>query len=361
MTLAHVRVRSFRNLSQVALEPGPGVNVLFGENAQGKTNLIEALYVLANLQSFRTRRLRDLVLFGSNRARVEGEVRGRRGTVRLRVEVGPEGRNATCDGAPPASVADYLSELHTVLFTPLDLDLARGNQELRRRFADRATFLADPTHLGTLRDYNRALRQRNALLRSGQAGIDAWDERLASLGGAVHRARGETLRRLEPFVAAIHGEISGGREEVTVELARGGGEGGGEDADDLLTRLRRWRLRDVQRGYTTVGPHRDAVVIRLGGNRVDRFGSQGQLRTLALSLKLALLRWGSEVLGAAPLFLLDDPGSELDQGRLGFLGAFLSRWEGQVVIAGTHRDAVPLPPEGGCRYYRVTAGRIRPE
>lgn len=358
MHLERVRVRSFRNLADLEFHPGAGVCVLYGDNAQGKTNLLEAVYLLSNLQSFRTRRVKDLISFGAERARVEGVVRGRNGASRLQVDLDQKGRTVRCDGSPPSSTSAYLSELHTVLFTPLDLDLARGNQELRRRFLDRAAFLSDPAHLTRVRSYNRALRQRNALLRSGQPGLEAWDERLASLGAAVHRARRRIVAALAPVIGATQEEISGGNEEIqiAVDAPYGGDE---EPAASLLRLLREGWRRDTQVGHTRVGPHRDAVQVTIDGKPVERYGSQGQQRTLALSLKLSLLQHGREVLGEDPVFLLDDPGSELDAERLSFLGRFLSRWRGQVIITGTEEHTVPLPREPHPIRYRVAAGRIQ--
>lgn len=358
MRVEQVRVRFFRNLADAEFQPGAGVCVLYGDNAQGKTNLLEAVYVLSNLQSFRTRRVKDLISFGADRARVEAVVHGRRGDTRLRVELDPRGRTASRDGSAPPTTSAYLSELHTVLFTPLDLDLARGNQELRRRFLDRAAFLSDPSHLTRLRSYNRALRQRNALLRSGRSGLEVWDERLATLGADVYRARLRTVRELTPWIAAVQREITAGQEDAWVSIESKYGE---EDdpAAALLRLLRDGWSRDRQRGYTGCGPHRDAVRVMVAGNAVERYGSQGQQRTVALSLKLSLLHHGRDALGEDPVFLLDDPGSELDSERLGFLGRFLSQWRGQVIITGTDKQTVPLPRVPRPIYYRVAAGSLQ--
>ncbi|MBE0618756.1 MAG: DNA replication/repair protein RecF [Proteobacteria bacterium] len=354
MELAHLRARRFRNLGDLRIEPGPGVCVLFGDNAQGKTNIVEAVHLLSNLQSFRTRRTRDLIGSGFPEALVEGDISGRNGTVRLQIQLDAGGRTARVDGKSPPSASSYLSEFHTVLFSPVDIDLARGSQDLRRRYVDRATFLRDPGHLARLRDYNRVLRQRNTCLRRGDGGLEVWDEQLADLGAAVHGARIGTVAELSPVIADLHRELSGGEAvEIACTAPYAQDQGG---AEELRQSLRQGRERDTRLGYTSTGPHRDTVRLRLDGRPVERFGSQGQMRSLALSLKLALLSWGRTVLGEEPVFLLDDPGSELDSIRLRTLARFLEDWPGQVLIAGTERDAVPVPDPGNARYYRVTAG-----
>lgn len=353
MVLAHLRARRFRNLGDLSLDPGSRVCVLFGDNAQGKTNVVEAIHLLSNLQSFRTRRTRDLIGCGFAEALLEGEIIGASGVVRLQLAFDAGGRTARVDGKVPSSISSYLSEFHTVLFSPADIDLARGSQDLRRRYLDRAAFWHDAGHLARLRYWNRVMRHRNACLRRGDDSIDVWDGELARLGDAVRQARVRAAEAIGPVVAAVHAAISGGEQAGLGYCASGSGEPGQEALFDCL---RRARPRDAQLGYTTVGPHRDTVRLDLGGRSAERFGSQGQLRTLSLSLKLALLLWGRDCLGEEPVFLLDDPGSELDGKRLGFLGRFLETWSGQVIVAGTDRDSVPLPDPGAARYYRLAGG-----
>ncbi len=358
MHLAHIRVRAFRNLQAIDVQFGSGICVLFGENAQGKTNLLEAVYLLSNLQSFRTHRVRDLVAWDVRSGRVEGTVEGRNGAARLEVFLEGGSRQALVDGRPPESTSAYLSEFHTVLFSPLDLDIARGNPELRRRTLDRATFLSDPSHLSRLRSYQRALRQRNALLRSGTGDLSVWDDALVRVGAEVRRARKVTLESLGPVVRALHREISGDREDLELDYREHRAGGQGDSEEDLREALYRTRERDRKLGYTGIGPHRDSVRAALSGFDLERHGSQGQMRTFALSLKLGLLVWGGEVLGEKPSFLLDDPGSELDARRLEYLGDFLARWPGQVFIAGTDPEGVPIPGGAARRTYRVTSGEV---
>ena len=359
MRVAHIRVRSFRNLRDARVEPGPDVCVLYGPNAQGKTNFLEALYVLSNLQSFRTHRARDLIPLDGGSGQIEAQVEGLLGSTQLHLLLEPNGRQPRINGKPPKTTSEYLAELPTVVFSPQDLTLARGSQDLRRRYLDRATFLADPGHLLVLRRYNRALRHRNAALRSGGTALEVWTHQLARYGAEIHRGRRQTLARLQPTIERIHRQIAGDNEPLQVEC-RPGIEGRSVE-ESLLQRLADSEERDRRVGHTGVGPHRDAVLIRLGGRNLDEHASQGQMRTVALGLKLALLEWGREAHNTTPVFLLDDPGSELDSERLVALGTFLSDWPGQVLITGTQRNAVPLPIGAEIRYYRVEKGVLNAE
>jgi len=357
MILAHLRARRFRNLEDLRLDLEPGVCVFYGDNAQGKTNILEAAYLLSNIQSFRTRRLRDLIKSTADQSLLDGSVEGRLGRLHLQVVLDLQGRSATVNGKRPESASAYLSEFHTVLFNPTDIELARGSQDLRRRYLDRATFLRDPRHLARLRDYKRVLRQRNTILRRRDEGIGVWEEKLAQLGADVYRARRETLEAIEPEIVKVHNQVSGRREDVSLQCAAAYAEGSSAK-ESLLAALRESRERDARLGYTAVGPHRDWIRVQLGGRPAERYGSQGQLRTLALSFKLAMLVFGRQVLGEAPVFLLDDPGSELDRKRLAFLAEFLDQWEGQVLVAGTDRDSIPFRDNRPVRGFRVEQGFV---
>lgn len=357
--VTHVRVRTFRNLHDVLVEPGPDACILYGANGQGKTNILEALYLLSNLQSFRTHRVHDMLPFGKPVSQMEADVEGYFGCTRLQLFVDAKGKRPLINGNSPHSTSEYLAELPTVIFSTDDLLLAKGNQDLRRRYLDRATFLADPRHLGSLRCYRRALRQRNAALRCGGGDLRVWDDQLSLYGAAVMKGRQTTLKRLQTTISDIHGSISGGNESVELDYPLK--LNGKSEEEFLLDRLRSTEYRDRRVGHTGVGPHRDTVGIRLSGRRLEEHASQGQLRTVALGLKLSLLYWGRDVRGVCPMFLLDDPGSELDAERLGALGSFLLDWAGQVIITGTTRSVVPLDSGRDNRYYRVEKGVIYPE
>ncbi len=354
MRIARLRARRYRNLSALDLEDPGRICVLFGKNAQGKTNVLEAIHVLSNLQSFRTHRSTDLVQFNESDCWISGRVEGAGVATELTVRIGPEGRLASIDGKKPTRALEYLTVFPTVVFCPQDVALAQGSRELCRRYLDRATFIAEPHHLPRIQQYRRALRQRNALLRSGAEGSEPWTAQLAAIGAEVRQARRRTLERLGPLIASLHAKISGGAEKPEITIA---GDPGSREA--LFEALLAAEERDRRRGFTSVGPHRDWVRLRIAGRDVDEHASRGQVRSLALSMKLALLLWTAEVSGTCPVFLLDDPGSELDRARLDYLRDFLGGWQGQVWITGTAQEVVPVPSGRDVSLYSVEGGIVR--
>jgi DNA replication and repair protein RecF len=321
---------------------------------------LEALHILSNLRSFRTRRVSDLLGPGAAAARLEGEIDGAAGPVDLSVTVRSEGRTALRQGRTPGSVAEYLLSFPSIFFGPGDLDLSQGDQELRRAYMDRATFLRDPAHLARLRDYGRLLKHRNALLRRPGADLDVWDEQLAAAGAGLRVARCGTLGELCPVLSSLHEEISGGADRLELSWDRpANGDDGRGCREALLDSLVKSRGRDREAGFTTHGPHRDRLCLAVNGRDVRHHGSRGQHRTVALSLKFGLLRWSSDLAGEPPVFLVDDPAPELDPPRLAYLGEALSQWPGQVFLTCTDASAVPLCAAGDVALYRVDSGRIQ--
>lgn len=355
--IERLRILNFRNIHRAELAFEHRITVFHGENAQGKTNVLEAIHFVTNLMSFRTRSLDTLLRHGEEAALVEARVADDWGEALLGVRIEREGRKATLDGKAPESVAAYLARNPTVFFGPQDLDIARGNQELRRRFVDRAAFFSDPLHLERLRNYARALKQRNAALRRPGTDLSPWNEELARVAWEVQRARSRVVAEMTPAIARLHREISGGREEpeIRFQTTLDPSEDGWKP---FLLLLEEHGEEDRKRGFTHHGPHRDRISVRLGGRELKNFASQGQQRTFALSLKLALLARVEERDGSSPAFLLDDPGSELDRRRLGFLGEFLTSWKGQVFIAGVSRDDVPFGANADRGFYSVAEGVV---
>jgi DNA replication and repair protein RecF len=336
-----------------------GITVLSGDNAQGKTNVIEAVSVLASLRSFRTRKIVDLILEGKQTAEIEGEIQGAGFTSSLHVSVDRSGKTARLDGRTPTSAQEYLSTLQTVLFTPWDLELSLGSQEMRRSYVDRAAFLKDVGHLALLRRYGKILRHRNALLRCVGSDLSVWNDQLAEVGASIRRARLGVLREIRPILDEVQREVSGGGEDVEI---KGEGIWGTDESSalDLLKELKAAEEVDRRVGHSTVGPHRDSLGIRLCGRDTRSRASRGQHRTVALSLKIALAVWAAKTLGEPPVLLLDDPASELDAQRIFFIGSFLSRWQGQSIIACTPEANLSFDSGVSPFIYRVSAGTIQP-
>jgi len=364
--LLSLSVRDFRNLACVEIEPAPRATVFVGRNGQGKTNLLEAVYFLCALKPLRQARLGELVRFGAASAALAARVErvGGGGPRKLAVELTPAARTAYLDGKAQPRLDAYLEGLAAVCFTPDDLLLVKGGPEARRRFMDRAAFNRWPAVLTEARDYVTALRARNAALRSGSPAVEqSFRAPLVRAAARLVRRRREVLAELAPRVALAHGEIGGpDAPPVTLayHLAGAVDPGGSEEAiaariDEALAAR---EPRDRARGYTSIGPHMDDLVLELGGRAARAFGSQGQQRALVLALKIGEVENLRALLGRPPLILLDDVSSELDPEKNRFLFDYLGRMSGQALLTTTDRAllAGAVGPDTAC--FRVEAGAV---
>ena len=348
MRITSLSIESARNLAAVHLAPGPRFNVFYGDNGQGKTNLVETVYVLATLRSFRTSRLADLIARGAPHARLAARVVKDDLERRYQVAIEPTRRVVTLDGKTPRPLARYFGAFNVVLFAPEDLGVARGAPAERRRFLDRAVFARHASYLETAQAYEKVLRSRNAVLRAAGAGdrkaldlLPVYDLQLAPLAVAIVEARQRYLAELRPrFEAAFEAITRTGfpvaLEHVTApQLAARDAAANG----DALTRD---RGRHLARGSTSLGPHRDDLVFRMAGEVAANYASQGQLRALVLAWKTAEMDLLRDAHGDPPILLLDDVSSELDEARNLYLFEHLAQRDLQCFITTTHPRHVRL-------------------
>ena len=357
MRLRRLRLRNHRNYAQLDLTPGPGVNVFIGPNGQGKTNLLEAVAMLALSSSPRARREHELVGPVGPRSRIEAEVASGQSTRQLSIAFDVEGertrRTIEVDGARRRAV-DLPGNFRVTLFWPDDLGLVKAGPELRRRFLNQMLVQVEPGYARALAGMRRVLEQRNSLLKriaAGEGGedmLDAWDEELVRVGGEIVGARAKATSALEPEAARCHGQIAAG-ERLEVHYVG--------PPDNLAEAVHNSRSEDLRRGSTGVGPHRDDLRILLGGQDARSFGSQGQQRTAVVSLKLAEAALMERRTGERPVLLLDDVLSELDGDRRAALLNEVASG-GQVIV--TSVEAGPFPPEliAAAMVWTVTAGTI---
>jgi DNA replication and repair protein RecF len=350
----------FRNLEPLDLTTDATFVVVHGENAQGKTNLLEAIYLLATLKPLRARRLSELVQFGAEGAVVAGTVRGEDLAARYKVQIGPDGRTVSIDGRT-VGLDQWFAGVRAVAFTPSDGEIVLGGPTGRRAWLDRAAFTKAPAHLDVVRRCQRALEQKAAALRTGRADpavLDALDEELATQAARLVARRIELLDELRPRVGLVHRRIAGeaGRH---VELAYRCPADPAAGAGGWRTLLARARTTEVQRRMCLVGPQRDDVDILLDGQPARSFGSRGQVRSVVLSLKLAELVAARDR-GDAPLFLLDDLSSELDRARTERLVGVLGELASQVFITTTDLDHLGGLPAGSTVRVAVRGGALRP-
>ncbi|WP_243337564.1 DNA replication/repair protein RecF [Anaeromyxobacter soli] len=366
MKLLSLAVKDFRNLAEVVLAPSPRATVLLGENGQGKTNLLEAIYFLTTLKPLRAARLVELVRHGAERGEVAGDFDGPGGVRRVAVQVAAGGRVALLDGKPQERLDDYFEGLAAVCFAPDDLLLVKGGPEGRRRFLDRAAFNRWPAVLGEARDYVRALRARNAALRGGVAEVEAsFRAPLARAGARLVRRRQALVDELAPRVGAAFREISGpGAPDARFAYrpsAGLSGEGSEAELTAALDAALGARLeRDRDRGFTSAGPHMDELVLALDGRGARAYASQGQQRALVLALKIAEIENLRSALGRPPLLLLDDVSSELDPAKNRYLLAYLAALPAQAFLTTTDRRLLEPAAGPDTTFYRVERGVVTP-
>ena len=369
MQLLSLTLEDFRNLGRVALEPSAHASIVVGQNGQGKTNLLEGVYFLATLKPLRAGKLAELVRFGQERAKVTGRFRLGGAEREISVEVAQGQRQALVDGKRAASLEDYFGGVSVVAFTPDDLEVVKGGPDLRRAFVDRAVFNRFPAFLKESRDYARALKSRNRLLKEGADAsyLDAYDETLARTGARLWTRRRALLAELAPRATGAFDAI--GR---TPAPASFGYEPSNlpplsfasASEDELRAALREGlsaRLeRDLDRGFTSVGPHADDLDIRLGERAARAFASQGQQRALVLAWKIAEIENLHAAHGFLPLLLLDDVSSELDPERNAYLMDYLARSGAQVFLTTTDAALVKKAAGEGSRWYDMRAGALSP-
>lgn len=347
----------------LTLEPRERFNVFVGDNGQGKTNLLEAIFVVATLRSFRTSKLADLVAFGRPSAKLGARVLKDGLTRVYEVEVAPGARKVRLDGKVPRPLAHYFGAFNVVVFTPEDLALPRGAPGDRRRFLDRGVFNLEPSYLATAGDYDKVLRTRNSVLRQAGQGslgprqvddlLTVYDAQLAQLAVATIAARVRFIERLLPEMSAAFAAIT--RTGLTA-TARYASKLVGAPAASIEQQLRDGRARDLASGSTQLGPHRDDVVLELEGREAGSFASQGQLRAIMLAWKTAELTVLGAVHGDPPVLLLDDVSSELDPARNEFLFEHLATLAGQCFITTTHGSHVLLHRDRAD--YRIERGQV---
>ncbi len=355
MTVKRLAVENFRPYEKAELCPAPGVTLLYGGNAQGKTALIEALYLCCTGRSHRTNRDLELIRTGQmfTRVTVEAERRDGRHDVEILLRPG-EKKRLMIGGSVATRSGDLMGHVTGVLFSPEDLRMVKDGPAERRRFVDMELSQMRPSYYAALQRYNRALLQRGTLLKTGDLScLDAWDEQLAKTGAEIMRARVGFVEKLAEIARGVHKSISGG-ERLEIEYRPGAKVE--PNAEALLRLLQESRSQDLRRMTTSVGPHRDDLAFMIADSDARAYGSQGQQRTLALALKLSELEVMRMETGEYPVLMLDDVMSELDPDRRRLL---LERLTGvQTLIAST--DPTDLAGAKVDLSVRVQGGALTP-
>ncbi|OIV37240.1 DNA replication/repair protein RecF [Mangrovactinospora gilvigrisea] len=381
MHLTHLSLADFRSYPRAEVSLGPGVVAFTGPNGQGKTNLVEAVGYLAALGSHRVSGDAPLVRSGAERAYVRGAVQGGGRSTLLEVEINPGRANrARINRGAPVRPRELLGSLRTVLFAPEDLTLVKGDPGDRRRFLDELLVARAPRLAGVRQDYERVLKQRNALLRTvamarraargakpDLSTLDVWDAHLARAGAELTARRLELVAALRPLVDAAYARIAPGGGEASLEYRGSVGAAlpaeGSEPAEleaVLAAALAESRPQEVERGVTLVGPHRDELLLGLGGLPAKGYASHGESWSLALALRLAsydLLRADDGQGLGDPVLILDDVFAELDARRRDRLAELVADGE-QVLVTAAVPEDVPAALSGA--RFEVADGAVRP-
>lgn len=340
MLLNRLRLRYFRTYERLDLRLSPGVSLLYGANAAGKTNVLEAVYVLATTKSFRTRTDRELISWhveseeGQRYARLEGDAETAGGPVRVDVAMAEQPARGPIESSvrkqfrvngSPKRAGDVVGEIKAVFFSPDDVSLITGSPSGRRRYMDLMLCQIDHRYLRALQEYGRVVVQRNSLLQRLRGRPDPasllefWDDKLITLGADIMSTRREMLRVLSSFAREAYADLSGVNEELSIvyrpSLESVPEETGVQTVDAFRERVRQLQTKEIFQGVTLCGPHRDDLQFLINDTDAQYFGSRGQQRSAALSLRLAELRYMTNRTGEQPILLLDEAMAELDADR----------------------------------------------
>ena len=373
MLLDALRCRRFRNLESVDIEPHRRFNILHGANGQGKTNLLEAIYLLSAVHSFRNHTNAQMVQFGRDSATLEARV-DRGGHERIvRIEISSGGKQVYLNNSIVRQLSDFFGTVNVVMFGPQDLSILKGSPSERREFVDDAIFNAQPAYATEQQHYDEVLKQRNALLKEpnpDRALLDVYGEQLVQYGADIIMRRLDFIEHFSPvldrtfrrifdpdFSASVRYDMKWSSKLQGIERYQEVSASRAEIEQDLESGLEATSETERERGYTLIGPHRDDLDARLDGRPVGTFGSQGQNRAFILAMKIAVITYLEERYHFAPILLLDDVSSELDRQRNRQLFDFLrQRDDGQVFITTTHRDFIHLDED--LKVFEVDDGNV---
>ncbi len=360
MHIKNLNLKNFRNYGEERIEFSKGLNVLYGRNAQGKTNCAEAVYYLCTGTSPRSRKDKQLIKSGERFAEISAEAEGRYGDLSVSAKIWDGGREIKVNGNKISRNADILGNLYSIFFSPHELRLIQDGPDERRRFLNVSiSQLSRPYYIALTR-YNRILEQRNNLLKDKNINVimdslPVWDEELSKYAAAIAVKRAEYIARLSPLAAEAHAFLTEGKEELKISPEKKYKGSEPELRERFYRELSENYERDIRLGFTASGPHRDDVDIEIDGADAKAFASQGQTRTAALSIKLAEVEIFRELSGENPVLVLDDVMSELDLPRRKKL---TERTQGlQTIITCTHAERALYGLEAN--KIRIEGGKVK--
>lgn len=363
MVVKNLYIQAFRNLQEVSVSLHPRFNVLFGPNGQGKTNFLEALYLLATLRSFRTHNAEEWVPFGQQKMGIQGQLADCEVTHKLElfVDLAQGGKKVALLDGKRCRSQTYVQALRAVVFVPEDLRLPKASPETRRQFLDRAVFHLYPAFLRDWQMYENVLRQRNAVLKQQRKDLLViYDEQLAQAAARVWHWRVQYIQAWAPWLASAFGYVSQSGHNASVRYRCSWMDEAAPTPEVALRdKLQQTQRRDLETGYTHMGPHTDDMELLLDDILAKVHASQGQTRALVLAAKMAEIQLLLSHDQPPPLLLLDDVNSELDETRRQLFFVFLEKLPCQIVLTTTDASQLPLSlPAVERSYFRVEQGQM---
>ena len=315
MWIKKIKINNFRNYNFQEINLNKNINIFYGENAQGKTNIIEAIFLCSMGKSFRAKKDTEMINLNSQNSTIEIEYEKIDRDGKIKIELGNK-KNIYLNGIKLKKLSELLGNINTVIFTPDDINILKGGPQNRRRFLDIMISQLKPNYMYNLNLYLKTIEQRNNYLRQireegkDEKLLEIWDEKLAEYASIIYYYRKEFIEKIKNKIEKIHEEITEKKEKIEIEYITHC-----QTKEEYLNLLKQRRKLDIIKGYTTKGIHRDDFIIYINGKELDIYGSQGQHRTAILSLKLSEVEIIKEEIGEEPILLLDDFMSELDEKR----------------------------------------------
>ena len=369
MYLKHFIAQNYRNLQQFEVDFDPNVNIFIGQNAQGKTNLLEAIYFLALTRSHRTSNDKELIAFGKDYANVSGHIYKSQVDLSLRVLITTKGKKVWVNRVEQAKLSKYVGQLNAILFSPEDLDLIKGAPNLRRRFMDQEFGQISAEYLYFAGKYKQVLQQKNNYLKQLAKGeahdtmfLEVLSDQLAGVAAEIIVRRFQFLNYLDQYARDAYAHISTSAEKLEVIYRPSVKEISVKDSVEevyhkVLNNFQKNQKLEILKGTTLSGPHRDDIEFELDGKNAHLYGSQGQQRTIALSIKLAEIQLVHQLTDEYPLLLLDDVMSELDHNRQSALLNYI-HGKTQTFITTTDLEGISWEIIKKPKIYRIKSGQI---
>lgn len=361
MRLEKLAVSQFRNIESLCIKPAERFNLLYGLNGQGKTNVLEAIYLLGNPRSFRSSKLSEFIHHGESRAYIAGSVFSQNGSSNIRLSLEGMGKKVVVDDKTVQRASDIHGKINVVVFSPDDTAMVKLGPEIRRRYLDRSVYTSSVSYLKYWHDYQRILKHRNQLLKKYEhSDLSVWTEKLAESGAYIIFHRQRYVENLNKRLQEHYKIISGGKESVEIMYNPQGVVSNtiSELNNELMSLFESTCAYDQKYGTTSGGPHRDDICFRINGKSLKAFGSQGQQKSFVLALKMAEMEHLQTVFGEPPLLLLDDMSSELDEQRNKNLMDFITESTIQVFITTTERATAGNIAIPECAVFHVNEGNL---